>query len=359
MDEWFSSTGAKGAEETRRERWMNSTQDSWNSKIYWRFCSREVQILLFYGRCGTGMWQLTDIFVLRSWIKLYSLRFRVNFILYPASIVRISSVLPFQRQTQLLSFIHQSYLLSGILSARFIHTPNTFHGSVEINAIISKLSLVSLNFNQRPETHRVKSTQRSWRSSIHEISVTIRPSKNRSREIRNLRVVDRGQSSRADRYRPDYANFSKRGLDVGKQKVWISKSRRAYHGSPAREGPLIPVPLSPRESKSGVSHAFPTRSRRSLHAPLPGATRTRLTFTGTGWNFDGAREEPKHEGELAEFPEDSNGFGFPADVSDRRRIRHDRFMVARDTINERLRSCSRGDIYTCRSIIKIDWTDWQ
>lgn len=219
------------------------------------------------------------------------------------------------------TFILYSYLLSGILSTRFIHTPNTFHGSVEINAIISKLSLVSLNFNQRPETHRVKSTQRSWRSSIHEISVTICPSKNRSREIRNLRVVDRGQSSRADRYRPDYANFSKRGLDVGKQKVWISKSRRAYHGSPAREGPLIPVPLSPRESKSGVSHAFPTRSRRSLHAPLPGATRTRLTFTGTGWNFDGAREEPKHEGELAEFPEDSNGFGFPADVSDRHSAR--------------------------------------
>lgn len=175
MDEWFSSTGAKGAEETRRERWMNSTQDSWNSKIYWRFCSREVQILLFYGRCGTGMWQLTDIFVLRSWIKLYSLRFRVNFILYPASIVRISSVLSFQRQTQLLSFIHQSYLLSGILSARFIHTPNTFHGSVEINAIISKLSLVSLNFNQRPETHRVKSTQRDDRPSTKYLSLSVPP----------------------------------------------------------------------------------------------------------------------------------------------------------------------------------------
>lgn len=130
--------------------------------------------------------------------------------------------------------------------------------SSKINTIISKLlSLMSLSFNRK----------------------NIRSESSRTVHTRNIYIYIYicHLQKLIDRYRPDYANFSRR--DVGKQKVWISKSRRAYHGL---GGPLIPVPLSQRGSKSGVSHAFPTRPRRSFVARTSAGRDTNATNVETG-----------------------------------------------------------------------------
>lgn len=187
---------------------------------------------------------MTDI--LAPQINFFTISSKV-FLLYPDFSYRL---------TQILS----TYLSRNILEEYFRfkkeHTPNTF--IFKINTIISKLlSFVSLSFDRK----------------------NIRSESSRTVHTRNIYIYIYicHLQKLIDRYRPDYANFSRR--DVGKQKVWISKSRRAYHGL---GGPLIPVPLSQRGSKSGVSHAFPTRPRRSFVARTSAGRDTNATNVETG-----------------------------------------------------------------------------
>lgn len=84
--------------------------------------------------------------------------------------------------------------------------------------------------------------------------------------------------------RPRWAPSSREPVLVNKRLGYLNRDGVSRLG--VSRGPLIPVPLSAHESKSGVSHAFPLRSRPRCSAARTSEART---FATTARNDDGNR----------------------------------------------------------------------